>query len=249
MLSIFVPASMMSSQTGVELAPPPERAHQESNVSDPLPSLTPPPIIEPTVVTIADRPTVHSVPFGQASTTSSSEAIARELQKELKRVGCYAGHLNGGWTRSTREAMKAFSDRVNAKLPIDKPDSILLALVQGHSEKVCGVPCPSGQSLVSHTDRCTPDALLARSGRTKVTAASGQGSWTVKTIVATEASGQGDAPPGDVVPAKPPATSAGPPVHERALQRAVRRHSQSTPKHEGSWASNFFRQRDRFSLN
>jgi len=144
--------------------------------------------------------------------------------------------------------MKAFSDRVNAKLPIDKPDSILLALVQGQSEKVCGVPCPSGQSL-SHTQQCTPNALMAGSGRTKLTAASGQGPWTVKTTVAGEASVEEGVPPSAIAPAQPSSTSAGSPMHERALERSAKRHWQSTPKHEGSWASSFFKQRDRLSLN
>ena len=255
MLSIFMPASMMSSEPGMKLPGPREQASQESHVSNPPASAASSPIVEPTVeptvVTIAERPMVHSIPFGQPAVPSGSEAIARELQKELKRVGCYAGQLNGGWTRSTREAMKAFADRVNAKLPMVKPDGILLALVQGHSDKVCGVPCPFGQSLISHTERCTPDALLARSGKTKVTAGSaagfGQGPWTVKTIAAAgEASGQEDVHPADIGPAKPPTRSAG--SHERA-QRGARRHWQPAPKHEGSWASNFFRQRDRFGFN
>jgi hypothetical protein len=138
--------------------------------------------------------------------------------------------------------MQAFAERVNAKLPTNKPDGILLALVQGHSEKVCGVPCPSGQSL-SPTQQCTPNALLARSGRTKLTAASGQGAWTVKTIVAGEGPVQEGVHPGDIAAAKPPAKQ------ERAHQRGVRRHWQSTPSHEGGWASNFFRQLNRLGLN
>jgi hypothetical protein len=137
--------------------------------------------------------------------------------------------------------MNAFSDRVNAKLPTDKPDSILLALVRGHPEKVCGVPCPSGQSL-SHAQRCTPNALLARSGRTTLAAASGQGAWTVKTIVAGDAAAQEGVHPGDIAPAKPA-------MPARAPQRAVRRHWQPTTRHEGNWASSFFKQRDWLSLN
>ena len=251
MLSIFIAASMMSSQTAMDVAGPGEQAQEEGDVSHPPPSGPPPsgkssPIIEPTVVTIVEHPVGRSVSFGRPLVPSGSEAIARELQKELKRAGCYAGHLNGEWTRSTREAMKAFSDRVNAKLPTDKPDGILLALVQGHSEKVCGVPCPSGQSL-SHTQQCTPNALLARSGRTKLTAASGQGAWTVKTIGAGEASVPESVHPGDIAPAKAPST--GSPLKERALQRGERRNWQPTPRHEGGWASNFFKQRDRLSLN
>jgi hypothetical protein len=65
-------------------------------------------------------------------------SVARQLQSELKRVGCYDGEINGIWTTSSRFAMKTFTDLVNAKLPIGKPDHILLALVQGHKERVCG---------------------------------------------------------------------------------------------------------------
>jgi hypothetical protein len=73
------------------------------------------------------------------------EALARELQRELARVGCYDGEINGAWTTSTREAMKAFIERVNAALPTNQPDAVLLTLVKGHSGKACGAPCPSGQ--------------------------------------------------------------------------------------------------------
>ena len=233
MSSICVAASMMPSHTAMDGAGARPKAQQEGQAANP-PSVKSAPIIETTVVTIAERPVGRSVPFGQA--LGSSEAITRELQKELKRVGCYTGHLNGEWTRSTREAMKAFSDRVNAKLPADKPDGILLALVQGHSEKVCGVPCPSGQTL-NHTQQCTPNALLARSGKTNVTAASGQASWTVKTVMAGEGSVQGSVTehPGEIAPAKPP-------MQQHALQRGARRHWQHTPRQQGSWASNFFKQ-------
>ena len=92
------------------------------------------------------------------------DAIGRELQKELKRVGCYEGELNGAWTPSTRQAMKAFTDRVNATLPTDEPDSILLTLVQAYQDKVCGKPCPAGQGL-SDVGRCVPNAILARAAK------------------------------------------------------------------------------------
>jgi hypothetical protein len=243
MLSIIIAASMLPSQTALDVAGPRKQAQHDGDLSNP-PSGKSLPILEPTVITVVEHPVGRSVSFGQPRVPSSSEAITRELQRELKRVGCYAGHLNGGWTRSTREAMIAFADRVNAKLPTDKPDSILLALVQGHSEKVCGVPCPSGQSL-SHAQQCTPNALLARSGRTKLTAASGQGAWTVKTVVAGEAAAQEGVHPGDIAPAKP----AGSAMQARAPRRAVRRHWQPTSRHEGGWASNFFKQRNWFSLN
>ena len=83
------------------------------------------------------------------------------MQRELKRVGCYDGEINAVWTASTKRAMKSFTDRVNASLPIEEPDSVLLALVQSHQDNVCGKPCPAGQGL-SEAGRCLPNAILAR---------------------------------------------------------------------------------------
>jgi hypothetical protein len=39
------------------------------------------------------------------------------------------------------------TDRLNAKLPTDQPDIILLVLVQAQPDKVCGAPCPAGQGF------------------------------------------------------------------------------------------------------
>src|SRR4029079_17632647 len=123
----------------------------------------------PTVVTIRERPAQPSAALGQPLVPRGRDAIGRKLQEELKRVGCYSGELNGVWTTSTRRAMQAFMERVNAVLPIDQPDGILLALVQGHPGKVCGAPCPAGQGL-SHETQCVPNAILAMTGRTKIAA-------------------------------------------------------------------------------
>jgi hypothetical protein len=64
-------------------------------------------------------------------------ALARELQRELKRVGCYSGEITGAWTTSSRLAMKTFVEHVNAALPIDNPDPVLLSLVQSHRDRAC----------------------------------------------------------------------------------------------------------------
>ena len=193
----------------------------------------------------------RSLAYGQPLVSRSRDALARELQKELKRVGCYSGELNGAWTASTRQAMNAFSDRVNAKLPTDRPDNILLALVQGQSNKVCGTPCPSGQSL-SRTQQCTPNALLTRAGEPKLSAAGGQrlaqpsSAWTVKATLTGEASippGQTEQS-GDIAPGETSSFSAGAPLH--APLRVAKRHWQSAPNHQGPWASTFLKQRGTF---
>jgi hypothetical protein len=108
---------------------------------------------EPTRAPVAEPPRPVPLPGDRA-------ALTRELQRELKRVGCYEGEISGVWTPSSRVAMKGFTDRVNARLPNDQPDYILLKLVQNQNDKVCGKPCPAGLATVLD-GRCVSEATLA----------------------------------------------------------------------------------------
>jgi len=123
----------------------------------------------PVVVTIAKRNEprrkASSVHPTSPTTPMSAAALARELQRELRRVGCYDGELNGRWTHTTRTSMKTFTNRVNAILPLDEPDPILLAMVQGYADRVCGVACPAKEQLADD-GRCVPSMILARSAKT-----------------------------------------------------------------------------------
>lgn len=118
----------------------------------------------PVVVMIAPRPSEPARAPSANSFATDRVALARELQRELKRVGCYEGEISGVWSPLTRSAMKAFTGRVNAALPVEEPDVILLTLVQGQQDKVCGQACPAGQG-VSADGRCLPNAILAQSAR------------------------------------------------------------------------------------
>ena len=86
--------------------------------------------------------------------------LIREIQRELKRVGCYDGNVDGSWGGASKRAMVAFIQRVNASLPLNEPNDILLLLVKGQDTGTCGVACPLGQTL-SRDRRCVPDAILA----------------------------------------------------------------------------------------
>jgi hypothetical protein len=136
---------------------------------------------------VVTMPAVRAPDFARATTPMSGDrgSLAQELQRELARVGCYDGQINGVWTTSTRQAMKAFLERVNATLPINHPDDILLALVRGQRVMTCGTPCPSGQALTDD-GRCMPTATLSREAkkvhaRKAVLATSG---WSTTTTVA-----------------------------------------------------------------
>jgi hypothetical protein len=95
--------------------------------------------------------------------SDARRALTKDLQRELRRVGCYQGDLDGSWGPETKRAMSAFTDRVNATLPVEEPDYILLALVRGQAVQTCGKSCPSGQELASD-GRCLPRVIIARRG-------------------------------------------------------------------------------------
>ena len=114
----------------------------------------------PVVVTIPQRALLRSQSPPVTSPTAGPPApytVARETQSELHRVGCYDGEISGIWTPGTRSAAQRFVDRVNAKLPVDKPDDVLLALLRSQSGVVCG-PCQSDQTQDA-AGRCVPTAL------------------------------------------------------------------------------------------
>jgi hypothetical protein len=82
-----------------------------------------------------------------------TQALIREIQRQLKRLGCYDGAADGKWSPQLRAASKAFADRVNARLPVDRPDYVLLRLTEAHAGRDCGVAdqktaLPSSPSLL-----------------------------------------------------------------------------------------------------
>ena len=139
--------------------PPVKVAHVPAAVSEPHFTVT-------QMVTLRTTEGVMRRPLPQAPSATVAQSLAdgpnlvRELQRELNRVQCYDGPLDGAWTASTRSAMSAFINRANARLPTDKPDLALLALVQSHAGDACG-SCPSGQEAAAD-GRCLPIAIVAR---------------------------------------------------------------------------------------
>jgi hypothetical protein len=109
-------------------------------------------------------------------------SLAFALQRELARVGCYDGEINGAWTAATRQAMKAFLERVNARLPISQPDSVHLALVQSQAARVCDTACPPGQGVAGE-GRCMHSAILS-AGTRRSAIELNSSSWSTTTIVA-----------------------------------------------------------------
>ena len=138
---------------------------------------------------------------------TDSFSMTRDAQKELQRLGCYDGQINGVWSQTSRVAAERFLDRVNAKLPTDKVDDVLLALLQSQNGLVCG-QCPLGEAL-GQAGRCISTALLKRSVAPVVTGALPD------------------------VPAVPPRANEERPPTEQASATPAGQRSQAKPS--GSW--------------
>ena len=90
--------------------------------------------------------------------------LARVLQTELKRVGCYFGDVDGDWGPGSKRAMGSFTEQVNASLPVENPDHILLKMVQRYEGRACGASC-RGSETRTEDGRCVPTAVIAAADR------------------------------------------------------------------------------------
>jgi hypothetical protein len=131
---------------------------------------------------------------------TSRDALARDIQRQLQRVGCYLGEIDGVWGGGSKRAMLMFMDRVNASLPTHDPDVFMLSLLRAQDGSVCGASCPQGQSHTSG-GRCMPTTLVAQADRSSagslyrtasdVAIAEPEAAWAP---IVTEASGVAEAP-------------------------------------------------------
>ena len=114
----------------------------------------------------AVRPVASEVSAKRISSTKPGDAEAREqlvrdIQYELRRAGCYEGEVQGAWNNATKQAMQTFTQRMNAALPVDQPDYVLLTLLQAQKAQSCKtIAQPPGGSYVATSGQQPNQNLL-----------------------------------------------------------------------------------------
>ena len=73
------------------------------------------------------------------STLSSPKAMAEELQKELRRVGCFADNPDGTWGADSMRAMATYNAWAQTALPIDSPSREAISTLKAQTKSVCAV--------------------------------------------------------------------------------------------------------------
>ncbi len=108
--------------------------------NNPKLSLAPSHVGWATVVTPAVPPKSGSRPLKSSLPADGSAryALVRDIQRELKRVGCYWGKIDGDWGPGSKRAIEGFIQTVNSALPTRDPDYILLALLRAQQDQACG---------------------------------------------------------------------------------------------------------------
>lgn len=81
-----------------------------------------------------------------AAAPANDPKLTRKIQRELRRVGCLKSTADGVWGSGTERAMRRFSERIDADLPIDGPDAVLLILLEKFDNRACGASCPEGEA-------------------------------------------------------------------------------------------------------
>jgi len=82
---------------------------------------------------------VASLEPAQAATVPATGSFdnAVLLQKELQRVGCYGGRLDGDWGRGSRRAMERFNSLARTAYSVDVPASATIDGIRAVTSQVC----------------------------------------------------------------------------------------------------------------
>lgn len=93
----------------------------------------------------APASTAAAQPPAAAAPQPDLVALARELQTELRRVGCDPGAINGVWSANSRQALEQFNRRADMDLETQVASVDALDAVKGQRGRICPLVCGSGQ--------------------------------------------------------------------------------------------------------
>jgi uncharacterized caspase-like protein len=84
-------------------------------------------------------------PQGEAGAAKPATAdIPRLLQAELRRVGCYAGTIDGNWNAASKKSLGFFNRNARTRLDVTLASLDALDIVRGKTGRVCPLVCEYG---------------------------------------------------------------------------------------------------------
>jgi hypothetical protein len=95
---------------------------------------------------------VAALPNPQAPAPPSQAELAKSLQTELRRVGCFTGSANGEWDTASRRSLELFNQNAGTNFDAKAASVDALDAIKLKSARVCPLICGSG--LKRDGDRC-----------------------------------------------------------------------------------------------
>ncbi|MDI1266486.1 MAG: caspase family protein [bacterium] len=93
-----------------------------------------------------------SPPSAPVSSAPGGADLARAIQSELKRVGCFTETINGDWAASSRRSLEAFNKYSGKSLDAKYASTEALDAVRARSARVCPLQC--GRGFRADGDTC-----------------------------------------------------------------------------------------------
>lgn len=104
-------------------------------------------------------------------------ALARQIQREMKRAGCSKKiYTHGYWDKTTRSAAVRFARNRNSAIPTNRPDEALLSLLKNYRGSQCGAVEIARPALKRPTHLKQPPRLVTRTNRRAITTG-----WSTRT--------------------------------------------------------------------
>ena len=94
-----------------------------------------------------------SVAVASLNPAPSQAEIAKSVQSELRRVGCYGGHADGDWDSSSQRSLSQFNRSAGTKLDTKTVNADTLDAIKQKPSRVCPLVCDHG--FKADGDQCT----------------------------------------------------------------------------------------------
>jgi hypothetical protein len=156
----LMPAPSQSSTTATRPESESQWVRMVAAPADVVLARSPPPVSVKADSHAADegQQTAAAVPPTEKSENASpllaQFVVTRELQGELKRVGCDPGNVDGDWNAASRRALENFNKRAGTKLDVRVASLDALGVLRSRRAPICPLACDRG--LRVQGNRCVP---------------------------------------------------------------------------------------------
>ena len=102
-----------------------------------------------------------ALPDPSAPAPPSPAELAKSVQTELRRVGCFTGSADGEWNKSSRRSLELFNKSAGTKLDVKLASLDALDAIKSKPARVCPLICEYGSK--ADGDRCVKITCAAGS--------------------------------------------------------------------------------------